>query len=719
MSPVRAKGTKRKRKAPSSTKTSRKTKRTRSTSARRHSESDLIIQWFRLLAQRRGAWLQHLWMNEGSTDGRATVTHAELAGILSDQDSPEAEVAWTKNHQSVRSWMIEAQQIKDELDSLADSRSARLAKVFVLGAEETDLLQLCAGVEFDPQLARVCAYLQDHSGRTYMTHDLAARLLMKGRSSIWFSEMNVFRWDLIRPRDAGVGEATALFCDSQIADWLQGRSTLDEALVDSVKLLESKRAPLPEWPVDQLAKWIDKTLTGVNPPRVRIVVVAPQGGGKRDFAAAVTAELGMQLLVVDAESVEESKWAELFKHAQRQAFLETTPLAWEGQKAAQYRWPVNEVTFPLQFVLCEPGLLPGEVPHVIDRLVHLPMPEAETRERLWQELLPAASKWSTKARRQLAEQHTSWPGDIEHVAAIGPNTPEAASKIIRERSRGRFNNLAQILECPFTPDDLVVPEGVRQLLDTIIFEARERISFWKQPEPRRLFPQGRGVIAMFSGPSGTGKTMAAQVIAGRLGQDLCRVNVAQLVSKWVGETPKNVEAVIRVAAESNVVLFFDEADALFARRSTEIRDAQDKFANTDTAFLLQAIEDYPGVAVLATNLRANVDPAFLRRLRYIVEFPKPDVALQRVLWLKLITALAGKAEATVLESAVELLSRSGEATGAQIKYAVLSGVFAARAEKKRLNVRHLLLGFDRELSREGRTLAPSERERILKEADGQ
>jgi len=213
--------------------------------------------------------------------------------------------------------------------------------------------------------------------------------------------------------------------------------------------------------------------------------------------------------------------------------------------------------------------------------------------------------------------------------------------------------------------------------------------------------------------------MAAQVIAGRLGQDLCRVNVAQLVSKWVGETPKNVEAVIRVAAESNVVLFFDEADALFARRSTEIRDAQDKFANTDTAFLLQAIEDYPGVAVLATNLRANVDPAFLRRLRYIVEFPKPDVALQRVLWLKLITALAGKAEATVLESAVELLSRSGEATGAQIKYAVLSGVFAARAEKKRLNVRHLLLGFDRELSREGRTLAPSERERILKEADGQ
>ncbi len=121
--------------------------------------------------------------------------------------------------------------------------------------------------------------------------------------------------------------------------------------------------------------------------------------------------------------------------------------------------------------------------------------------------------------------------------------------------------------------------------------------------------------------------MAAQVIAARLTQDLCRVNVAQLVSKWVGETPKNVEQVIRVAAENNVVLFFDEADALFARRAAEIRDAQDKFANTDTAFLLQAIESYPGIAILATNLKANIDPAFLRRLRYLVEFPKPDAAI--------------------------------------------------------------------------------------------
>ena len=208
--------------------------------------------------------------------------------------------------------------------------------------------------------------------------------------------------------------------------------------------------------------------------------------------------------------------------------------------------------------------------------------------------------------------------------------------------------------------------------------------------------------------------MSAQVIADQLKQDLCRVNVAQLVSKWVGETPKNVEQVIRVAAENDVVLFFDEADALFARRSTEIRDAQDRFANTDTAFLLQAIESFPGVAILATNLKSNIDPAFLRRLRFLVEFPKPDVELQKKLWTKLVAALAGDKRAKLLEPAIELLSNSADVTGAQIKFAVLGGLFEARAEKKDLNVRHLLVGLDRELGKEGRGIGPKERDRILK-----
>ncbi len=677
-------------------------------------ETELILAWFRQLSRCRGAWLQNLWIRDGSIDGRASITHAELAGILADHDSPAAELEWLLNQESVHRWKAEANAIKEALESIEDSRFARLARVFELVPEELDLLRLCAAVAIDPSLGRVCAYLQDHTGRTYVTEELAARLLGTDRASVWTSEMNVFRWELIHKHDPGVGEPAAITCDPQIREWLLGKSTLDESLIGSAQLVDSNRPTLPEWPVAEIAAWIEESLRSPETQSLRLIVVAPRGGGKRDFAAAVGRKLGMPLLLVDGDTTDESSWLRLHLRAQRQVFLDTAALTWTGSAVSRRSWPANQHLFPIQFILCEPGLEPGPISGVIDRTVRLSMPEAKTRERLWRESSEVAQAWPTDELQRLAEHHSVWPGDIHLASRLGPKSPADAALLVRESARSRFGNLAQILECPFTADDLVLPEGVKQLLEAISFEAEERGAFWQQKEARRLFPQGRGLIALFSGPSGTGKTMAAQVIAARLGQDLCRVNVAQLVSKWVGETSKNVEQVIRVAAENNAVLFFDEADAMFARRATEIRDAQDKFANTDTAFLLQAIEAYPGIAILATNLRSNIDSAFLRRLRYLVEFPKPDAALQLILWAKLITGLAGENRAKAFAPALELLSVSAEATGSQIKFAVLAGLFAARADKKPLGARHLLTGLDRELSKEGRSIGPREREQILK-----
>ena len=675
-------------------------------------ESDLVLEWFRLLARCRGAWLQHLWMSDGSIDGRATVTHAELAGVLANQDAPDAEAEWLSSQEPVRAWRVEAEQIHDALRTYENSRFRRLGRVFGLSEEELDLLRLCAAVVIEPALSRAAAYLQDHSGRTYLTEDLASRLLRLPPA--WFPEMNVFRWELIQRRETGVGEPYALLCDQQVKHWLMGKSTLNEYLIGAAKLIDSDGGGLPEWPIDEISLWIQHALSMENPPRLRILVVAPHGGGKRTFAAAVARRLGMPLLVVNADSTEDSNWSRVFMHAQRQVFLDTAALAWAGESAVRRLWPAEQFMFPLQFVLCEPGAEPAGMPGIIDRQIRLPMPGPATRATLWKNSSSAALKWSPDKRKKLAEQHSLWPGDIARAHQLGADTPEKAAVIVRESARSRFGNLAQILECPFTPDDLVVPPGVRHILDAITFEAGERVAFWQEDAPRRLFPQGRGLIALFSGPSGTGKTMAAQVIAAQLTQDLCRVNVAQLVSKWVGDTPKNVESVIRVAAENDAVLFFDEADAVFGRRSPEIRDAQDKFANTDTAFLLQAIESYPGIAILATNLKSNIDPAFLRRIRFVLEFPKPDAKLQRQLWQKVLAAMAGEKRAAALAPAIDILSTSGEATGAQIKFAVLGALFAARSEKQPLSVRHLLLGFDRELGKEGRAVGPKERERILR-----
>ena len=675
-------------------------------------ESDLALEWFRLLARCRGAWLQHLWMSDESIDGRATVTHAELASVLANQDAPAAEAEWASSEEPVRAWQVEAEQIHDALRTYENSRFRRLGRVFGLSDEELDLLRLCAALVFEPALSRVAAYLQDHSGRTYLTEDLASRLLRMPPA--WFPEMNVFRWELIQRREMGVGEPHALLCDQQVKHWLMGKSTLNEYLIGAAKLIDSDGAELPEWPVGEISLWVQHALSVENPPRLRILVVAPRGGGKRTFAAAVARRLRMPLLVVNADSTEDSIWPRLFMHAQRQVFLDTAALAWVGESVVRRLWPAEQFMFPLQFLLCEPGVEPPVMPGIVQREIRLRMPGPATRATLWKNSSSVALKWNPDERKKLAEQHSIWPGDIARAFQLGADTPKKAAAVVRESARSRFGNLAQILECPFTPDDLVVPPGVKHILDAITFEARERVTFWQGDVPRRLFPQGRGLTVLFSGPSGTGKTMAAQVIAAQLTQDLCRVNVAQLVSKWVGETPKNVESVIRVAAENDAVLFFDEADAVFGRRSPEIRDAQDKFANTDTAFLLQAIESYPGIAILATNLKSNIDPAFLRRIRFVLEFPKPDAKLQRQLWQKVVAAMDGENRAADLAPAIDILSTSGEATGAQIKFAVLGALFAARSEKRPLSARHLLLGFDRELGKEGRAIGPKERERILR-----
>jgi len=264
------------------------------------------------------------------------------------------------------------------------------------------------------------------------------------------------------------------------------------------------------------------------------------------------------------------------------------------------------------------------------------------------------------------------------------------------------------LACPFVPDDLVIGDSLRAALDDLMFEAAERGAFWEQPEAQRLFPQGRGLAALFAGAPGTGKTMAAQVIAAQVGLDLFRIDLSQVVSKYIGETASNLQRILSRASGMDVILFFDEADALFSRR-TDVRDAHDRYANTDTDHLLQALESYDGIALLATNRKANIDPAFVRRLRYVLEFPKPDAEQRWHIWMRVIDGLAGSESAARLRPFLRRLASEQDVTGAQIKYAALSALFAARREGTALQADHLVRGLDRELNKEGRALSDRER----------
>ncbi|MCU1448350.1 MAG: family ATPase, partial [Acidimicrobiales bacterium] len=258
-----------------------------------------------------------------------------------------------------------------------------------------------------------------------------------------------------------------------------------------------------------------------------------------------------------------------------------------------------------------------------------------------------------------------------------------------------------VLGLPYTWDDIVLAPSVRAHLEEFQSMARLRGPVYEEWGFGRLVPLGRGVTALFAGPSGTGKTMAAQVLARSLGVGLYRVDLAGVVNKYIGETEKRLKRVFDACERANVVLLFDEADALFGKR-TQVKDAHDRFANIEIDYLLQRMEQFEGVAILATNRKRDMDSAFLRRLRFIVDFVVPGPEERRRLWT-LSLQERGPDGQTLLSGDIDwqLLAERLELSGAGIKGAALAAAFLARAEGAPIGMRHILHAARRELTKYG------------------
>ncbi len=673
---------------------------------------ELVLRRVRIRAKRRVAWLRMLWSEEGGSGGKLAVTHAEIDTHLDGRDSPAAEALWYESDETIQQWSRELEDVEAGIAADRESRLLQLKHIFGLNDEEFDLFQLCLAVLIDPTLSRVYAYLHDHAGRGYATQQLAARLFANGHSSCWNPESPLSRWELLKEKEVGPGEPNQLSCDSLIHDWILGNSHLDKELVN-IGRFYTPVEPLKDWSMEETVTLIQRLMNQNKDTRLRLHIEGASGCGRRSFAASISSGLGMSLLAIDSDMIEEKEWQRVFVRAQRQAYLDQHIPAWYGENSINRAWPNSVTPFPVQFVIVDDGQAPPTAQGLVDQRITIPMPSVEERLEMWRRFIPISAKWPEESFKRLVTQHRVGAGDIVSIANRDVQTVEEAFTLVRDSARHKMGKLAQILECPFNWDDLVVSGRVRDALEDLAFEARERAPFWERAEARRMFPQGRALLSLFNGPPGTGKTMAAQVIASSLGLDLYRIDLSAVVSKYVGETSQNLEKILSRAARMDIVLLFDEADALFGKR-TEVKDAHDRFANTDTGYLLQAIENYRGVAILATNKKGNIDPAFIRRIRYVLEFPKPDAAQREVIWRKVIGELAGKDILKKLSTDLKSLAVQLELTGAQIKYAILSAIFAAKRDKKTLSLKHLLRGVDREFMKEGRALSGRERERIIK-----
>ena len=667
------------------------------------SAAELVSLRFRLLARRRAAWLRSL-----DVPGRAS--EADL--ILDDVDTPDAEMAWTKAQPWAAQWEEELHGVEAALLGDQSSFLARLRALFGLNAEETDLLEACAAVALDPSLGRLCAYLQNRAARGYITEEMVARVYGYGRCGVWNPDSALFSWELIQSHEFGPGEPHALFLDPQLRDRLCGRHTLPGALAGAARWYESVET-VGSLPVEETATLIEQYVNAKSVSGLRLVIEGGRGSGRRTLAGAVSARLRLNLLLINSDEISDQNWRRSYMLAQRHAYFDNTAIAWYGESLSHRPWLAGLPSFPVQFAIVETGgsLLPLE--GVSEHRVRVPALTVADRSTLWRTHLPSSRDWPPHEFDILAERYRVQPGDIVAASVAAVKTPLQAALRVREASRSRLGGLAQLLRCSFTWNDLVVPAALREALEDIVFEANHRALVWEDPEAHRLFPQGQGLIALLSGPPGTGKTMAAQVIAATLDYDLFRVDLAGVISKWVGETSQNFERILTRAADMHAIILFDECDAIFSKRTSEVHDAQDKFANTDAAYLLQAMESYPGIAFLATNQKGNIDPAFIRRLRYLLEFSKPDAAQRLEIWRKVVRGLGGEARRDALDSSLRLLADSVEVTGAQIKFATLGAVFAARRDALPMELRHLVRGLERELAKEGRALGTRERERIM------
>jgi AAA+ superfamily predicted ATPase len=432
-------------------------------------------------------------------------------------------------------------------------------------------------------------------------------------------------------------------------------------------------------------------------------VHGPQGSAGLATAAGAAARHGLNVVAIDLERVAPDEHPEILDAAVLEAVLRESVLIVTG------------------FPASEPG---RNTLALLHRAAAAPVPVAVVAETGWD---PAWATWLPPVvaaeRLTAAQRQTLWSGQLSKGADGGRHWPDLlALRVTPEeilavaelaRSTGEDPGPEQLLRAArrlsdqagtmrradVTLDDLVLSPSTRAGLEEMIRWGRHRDAVLAQGALMGK-GRGRGIAALFAGGSGTGKTLAAQAVAGSLGLDLYQVDLAAVVDKYIGEAEKRLARIFATAERLNCVLFFDEADALFGSRSA-VQDAHDRYANLEVSYLLQRLEQFDGLVVLATNLRGNLDPAFTRRLHFILHFPEPDKAGRIALWDTHLHNIAAFDDGDPVDTTA--LASMDEITGGTIRNVVLSAAFAAHDDNNgEVGHRHLASALDRELRQMGR-----------------
>lgn len=629
-----------------------------------------------------------------------------------------------------------AERVAESLRQGVHLRLVALAETLDLAAFDVDVILICLAPELDRRYERLYAYLHDDVTRREPTVDLLLHLLCPDLEAKMAARTRFTRAaPLLEHRLVQLGEepvsllGKTVRLDPRVARYLLGDDEVDDRLRPSARIVLPSVAlddqVFPAAFAARLARLADHART--DGTDLVIYCHGPYGVGKQAAAAACCEGWGAALLAVDgarlaARTAEE--FATLVGLIDREARLQGTVLYWEGFDALLTDEKAPHLALLLPMLDAHPGptFLSGDtVWEPADALgsvafvrLEFPQPGSDERARLWSIALGHDGDAALDLPA-LAGAFRLTGGQIRDAAATArslararaPAAPQITQADLHAACRLHSNRKLAEVAAKITPhytwDDLVLPADQMAQLREIHDQVRYRALVHDAWGFGRKLSLGRGLNILFAGPPGTGKTMAAGVLANTLGLDLYKIDLSTVVSKYIGETEKNLARIFAEARTSNAILFFDEADALFGKR-TQVRDAHDRYANVETSYLLQKMEEHEGVVILATNLRKNMDDAFVRRLHFTVEFPLPGVADRRRIWEQIWPAATPR-EADL---DLELLARQIDVTGGNIRNIALASAFLAAADGGVVTMAHVLRATHREYQKMGKVLTPGE-----------
>ena len=528
-----------------------------------------------------------------------------------------------------------------------------LTQRFGLSAFERDILLLCAAAELDPGISTLFASAQGQPARNFPSFALA------------FQAFDEPAWDALSPQrplrymrlveinqpGATPLTASALRADERIVNYVKGLNTLDERLsllltpaqVSTAVLAVSQQAVVDD--VLQRLRLIADAGAGPSVPSVPTVqLLGTDPASKLAVASEVCCAVDRQLyrLTLDSLPTPRAEIENLARLWRRESallpvalYLDADNLDGAGADTlAAFQWFITR-ELGLLFIGLRDAPANTDAPgHVVE----VRKPTASEQCDAWRDALP--SSWpadeTVRRSRLLAGQFDLGIADIRQAAGSVVNSASSLDTVwdaCRALTRPRLDALAQRLEPKATWDDLVLSDESLKLLRQIATQVRGRYQVYEDWGYAKRMTRGLGISALFAGESGTGKTMAAEVIANELRLHLYRIDLSAVVSKYIGETEKNLRRLFDAAEQGGAILFFDEADALFGKRS-EVKDSHDRYANIEINYLLQRMESFSGLAILATNMKSALDPAFMRRLRFIVNFAFPGLAERKAIWQK-------------------------------------------------------------------------------------